>query len=272
MRRNKLAAFLSAGCMAFAMASVPAKAVNLHDELFMSDAEKQIKEYCDIAVNATNNERLMDHFSELATFPALNEVTCLRAEEIALPGFFSHMRPDGDNCFSALKQAGISYSTAGENIAANRPDPVSTVQQWMDSLDHKSNILNPDMTHVGIGYYLNPNYDASNPQSFMFLWSMFLIARKTGGIPAVIDGQYIPTRDYGDADGSHEINAADATFILKYAAAAASGNPFQAPTYFMEAADVNQDGTVDALDAAIILEYSADAGAGKNVELSSYVW
>ena len=207
MKKKLLVSGLLACCMAvFPMlhTAAAASAVNLHDSALMSDEEKMIKEYCDIAVNLVNNERVFERgLPEVATFPLLNEVTCIRAEELNQE--FGHYRPDGSLCFSILKQEGIKYSGVAENIAAGRTDPVSTVDQWMNSKGHRDNIINPAYTHLGIGYYHAPDTT--------YYWSMFLISSMKGKEAAVVDSQYIPERWLGDPDGSHETIAADAKWV-----------------------------------------------------------
>ncbi len=267
MKKTKLAAGLLAfviACLPMINSAVSASAVNLHDEAFMTEEEKQIKEYCDIIINLSNNERCALGLSELATFPLLNEVTCLRATELAQ--VFDHVRPDGTTCFTALKDANIFYRGGGENIAAGRPEPSSAMSQWLSSPKHKANILTSNRTHIGIGYYYQEG------STFEYYWSMFLIKAEDGNGPVVFDGQYIPTRSYGDADGDHDINSADARFILRYAASRAAGVNFIPPTGFLEAADINKDGDVNAWDAASIMEYSAAKGAGTAGQLSDYIW
>ena len=160
-KKNRLVAVLLACCATVCSFStaLQAGAVNLHDEATMTEEEKQIKELCDIVVSSVNAERAKEGLSELATFPLLNELACIRAEEISpspSKQYFTHTRPDGSNCFSLLKaeKDNFKYSTSGENIAAGRADPVSTVQQWMNSQGHRDNILNDKFTHIGIGSLL----------------------------------------------------------------------------------------------------------------------
>ena len=42
--------------------------------------------------------------------------------------------------------------TYGENIAAGNATAAATVEQWMNSPGHRANIMNPDFTHIGVGY------------------------------------------------------------------------------------------------------------------------
>lgn len=51
-----------------------------------------------------------------------------------------------------MKQFGISYKTAGENIAKGQKTPEAVVNAWMNSEGHRANILNPNYTQMGLGY------------------------------------------------------------------------------------------------------------------------
>jgi uncharacterized protein YkwD len=75
----------------------------------------------------------------------------LRANEIVQQ--FSHTRPNGQSCFTALQQFNVSYSTAGENIAYGQPDAQTVVNGWMNSPGHRANILNGSFKQTGIGVY-----------------------------------------------------------------------------------------------------------------------
>jgi uncharacterized protein YkwD len=56
-----------------------------------------------------------------------------------------------------MKQFGISYRTAGENIAMGQRTPEEVVKAWMDSPGHRANILNNTYTHIGVGYVEGKN-------------------------------------------------------------------------------------------------------------------
>ena len=77
-------------------------------------------------------------------------VAQLRANEIITS--FSHTRPNGSSCFTALSQAGVSYRGAGENIAYGQRSPEEVMNGWMNSAGHRANILNANFTTIGVGY------------------------------------------------------------------------------------------------------------------------
>ena len=75
----------------------------------------------------------------------------VRAKEIS--SLFSHTRPDGTSFSTALKAAGISFRTSGENIAYGQKDASSVMKGWMNSSGHRANILGSQYTSMGIGHY-----------------------------------------------------------------------------------------------------------------------
>ena len=81
------------------------------------------------------------------------QVALAHSQDMATRGFFSHTNPDGLSPFDRLSAAGISYTTAGENIAYGFSSATSVYQAWMGSSGHRANIENPAYTHHGVGRY-----------------------------------------------------------------------------------------------------------------------
>lgn len=113
------------------------------------------EEYRKEVVRLVNIEREKNGLSPLAINEAVMDTAQLRAGEIIEK--FDHERPNGEMCYTALNEAGIRYRTAGENIAAGQPTPAKVVESWMNSPGHRSNILNPDFTEIGVGYIYSGN-------------------------------------------------------------------------------------------------------------------
>ena len=57
-----------------------------------------------------------------------------------------------------IKNFGISYRTAGENIAQGYRTPEAVMNGWMNSSGHRANILNASYTQIGVGYVADGNY------------------------------------------------------------------------------------------------------------------
>ena len=79
-----------------------------------------------------------------------------RAKEVAKVA--SHTRPDGTNCFTVLKEYGVSDTATGENAAWGETTPEKVVADWMASEGHRVNIMDPAAKYMCLGY----NYDANS--------------------------------------------------------------------------------------------------------------
>lgn len=79
----------------------------------------------------------------------------VRATELAKS--FTHDRPDGSKPFTALDEAGVTYQSAGENIASGQTTAEEAMKSWMGSEGHKENILNGHFGRMGVGYFQAEN-------------------------------------------------------------------------------------------------------------------
>ena len=73
-------------------------------------------------------------------------------------GYFSHTSPTYGSPFEMMRSFGISYRSAGENIAKGQKSPAAVVNAWMNSSGHRANILNKSFTHIGVGYIADGSY------------------------------------------------------------------------------------------------------------------
>jgi uncharacterized protein YkwD len=76
------------------------------------------------------------------------------SEEMMRGGFFAHTSPDGRDLKARLQEAGIEFSSAGENLAkvTNASDPASYAHTLlMQHEEHRRNILDSKYEFLGIG-------------------------------------------------------------------------------------------------------------------------
>lgn len=97
-----------------------------------------------------NAERAKYGLSALTVDTNVQQAALVRAKETAQS--FSHTRPNGSSFSTALTEAGVSYRTAGENIAYGQTTPQQVMNAWMNSSGHRANILNANYTTIGVGY------------------------------------------------------------------------------------------------------------------------
>lgn len=128
-----------------------------HDYDDDDDDDDDNDELTEEVIDIVNDEREDRGLNELESDPTLNEIAAMRAKEIAEQ--FSHTRPDGTACFTALDEYGVTNVYAAENIAMGSKTPEGVMDQWMDSKGHKANILGSDYTRMGVGLYVDSRGD-----------------------------------------------------------------------------------------------------------------
>lgn len=103
-----------------------------------------------VLVDYTNDERLAQKYSSLNINPVLEQAAQLKANDMALKGYFAHKSPEGLTPWHWFEEVGYEFSHAGENLAVNFVDSVDVSRAWMQSPGHRANILNKDFTEIGI--------------------------------------------------------------------------------------------------------------------------
>lgn len=116
-------------------------------------------------VDLVNAERAKAGLNPLSIMPEAAASAQIRASEII--SSFSHTRPNGTSCFTALDEQGAKYNTCGENIAAGQATPADVMNSWMNSPGHKANILNPNFTKIGVGFAKGGSYGTNWTQMFV---------------------------------------------------------------------------------------------------------
>jgi uncharacterized protein YkwD len=97
-----------------------------------------------------NKERTDRGLKPLKADPELTPVARAHSNDMFVRGYFAHLNPDGKNPFQRMKEANISFNTAGENLALAQTVEIAHTN-LMNSPGHKANILNPSFGRVGIG-------------------------------------------------------------------------------------------------------------------------
>lgn len=129
----------------------PNQKVNIPNIDATKNIEVQVQEL-------VNQERSKAGLKPLQMDWELQRVARTKACDMANKGYFSHQSPTYGSPFDMMKQFGISFKTAGENIAMGQRTPAEVMQSWMNSTGHRENILKSDFTHIGVGYCANGNH------------------------------------------------------------------------------------------------------------------
>ncbi|PFA68682.1 hypothetical protein CN378_06565 [Bacillus sp. AFS015802] len=102
-------------------------------------------------IDLTNQERKKNGLNPLKMDGELTNVAEMKSEDMKEHDYFSHTSPTYGSPFEMMENFGVDYSTAAENIAVGQRTPESVVNAWMNSPGHRKNILNKQVTHIGVG-------------------------------------------------------------------------------------------------------------------------
>ncbi len=125
--------------------------INEYDSITINNIQNE-NTYTDLineVYEITNNYRSLVGVSSLTLDSSLVEAANIRAKELS--DSFSHTRPNGSSCFTVLSELGISYGTAGENIAAGYSSSQNVMEGWRSSSGHYQNIISSKFKKIGIG-------------------------------------------------------------------------------------------------------------------------
>jgi uncharacterized protein YkwD len=101
-----------------------------------------------------NQVRAEHHLNPLRGSTELAAVARSHAEDMARRGYFAHESPEGKNALDRAQSAGLSgFKLLAENIGASTVGGdrlEAIVDEWMNSHDHRENVLNPAFNTAGV--------------------------------------------------------------------------------------------------------------------------
>lgn len=121
----------------------------------------------DEVIRLVNVERSRQGLQTLAKNWELSRVARYKSADMANKGYFSHTSPTYGSPFKMMESFGIRFSSAGENIAYGQRTPQEVMNAWMNSPGHRSNILSPSYTQIGVGM-------AKNSSGVLYWTQMFI--------------------------------------------------------------------------------------------------
>jgi uncharacterized YkwD family protein len=128
------------------------------DQPTTTQTTSSLSAYEQKVVDLTNQERVKNGLSPLKVDVNLSKMAREKSRDMSANGYFSHTSPTYGSPFDMMKQYGITYRYAGENIAMGQRTPAEVVNAWMNSEGHRKNILSSNFTHIGVGYVAQGNY------------------------------------------------------------------------------------------------------------------
>lgn len=99
--------------------------------------------------NQTNAYRQEIGVGKLKLNDKLDKAAYLKAQDMFAKQYWSHVSPDGTQPWKWFSDAGYNYNEAGENLAKNFTSTNGVMTAWLNSPEHKANILKSEYQDVG---------------------------------------------------------------------------------------------------------------------------
>ena len=126
--------------------------------LQIPQADAGVTAYVQQVVRLVNEICAQNGLNALTYDWELSRVAQYKSQDMKDNRYFSHTSPVYGSPFQMIKSFGITYRTAGENIAMGYATPQAVVNGWMNSPGHRANILNASFTRIGVGYVADGNH------------------------------------------------------------------------------------------------------------------
>lgn len=120
--------------------------------------DSTVTSYENEVIRLVNEIRAKNGLKALTADWELSRVARYKSQDMKDNNYFSHTSPVYGSPFNMIKNFGISYRSAAENIAKGQKTPQAVVNAWMNSAGHRANILNSSYTKIGVGYVASGNY------------------------------------------------------------------------------------------------------------------
>ena len=117
-----------------------------------------ISAYESEVIRLVNVQRTQHGLNPLSANWELSRVARYKSQDMVDHRYFSHTSPTYGTPFQMIRSFGLSFRTAGENIAYGQRTPQAMVNAWMNSSGHRANILNAAYTQIGVGYVAAGHY------------------------------------------------------------------------------------------------------------------
>ncbi len=111
-----------------------------------------VSQYVQQVIDLTNAQRSKNGLPALKADSQLNGVAQKKSVDMQQNNYFSHTSPTYGSPFDMMRDFGVTYKSAGENIAQGQRTPQEVVTAWMNSEGHRKNILSANFTHIGVGF------------------------------------------------------------------------------------------------------------------------
>lgn len=141
------------------------KAESTLNSMYPEESEELKKSFELQIIDLTNSVREQRELNRLEYSDKATESSRLHSYDMMEKDYFDHMDKDNKTPFDRMKDEGITYRGAGENIAAGQVSAIYAHEAWMNSEGHRKNILG-NYKYIGVGVVFGGYYSLYYTQNF----------------------------------------------------------------------------------------------------------
>jgi hypothetical protein len=113
----------------------------------------------------TNNERSSAGKPALKLNTRLSSAAQTKANDMVARNYWSHNTPTDEAPWTFVSTAGYNYASVGENLAYGFTSADQVMTGWLQSPEHRANVLNQGYTEVGFATATSDNYVGQGPET-----------------------------------------------------------------------------------------------------------
>ncbi|HEV2339483.1 MAG TPA: CAP domain-containing protein [Patescibacteria group bacterium] len=145
-------------------------------------------------LNLTNQDRIQAGDSPLTIDSQLTQAAAGKAEDMFFHNYWAHVSPTGVTPWQFITDAGYHYTTAGENLARGYTTASDVITAWMNSPEHRANMLSKNYTNVGFAVQQGTLTGDNNTVLVVEMFGSRTYAQSPQTIPPIV--QQVQAQNY----------------------------------------------------------------------------
>jgi uncharacterized YkwD family protein/spore coat assembly protein SafA len=145
----------------------PGQTINIPKSTNVPSAPNDLRALEIEVIRLVNAERARLGRPALAENSKISQAARTKSQDFIKNNYFSHISPTYGSPFDMLRSLGINFTAAAENIASGQRTAAEVMRFWMNSLGHRTNILNPAYNQIGVGVARDNNGNLYWTQMFI---------------------------------------------------------------------------------------------------------
>lgn len=170
---------------------------------------------------ASNSGRANVQTQSLTLDRELTAAAQAKAQDMVARNYWSHTTPEGQEPWDFAKAVGYDYRALGENLAYGFDSPQSIIKGWLQSPEHRTNMLDPAYSEVGFGIVTSNNFNDTGRQTVVV--ALYGAPSDGTNASAATDSRMLPAKTVSRIDllaGNGSPSLAGTLLIIGIAAAA----------------------------------------------------